>query len=57
MKKRQFALAMALLSISSTLCLRLMRSVGEKLARDGEPGLPLRKGEKSDKAADEAQEK
>lgn len=34
MARRQIALAVALLSLSSTLCLRLMKKVGEKMERE-----------------------
>ena len=34
MGRRQIALAVALLSLSSTLCLHLMKKVGEKLERE-----------------------
>lgn len=34
MVRRQIALAVALLGLSSTLCLRLMKKVGEKMERE-----------------------
>ena len=36
MKKKEFAVAVALLSASSALCLRLMKKVDEKLRREKE---------------------
>lgn len=36
MGRRQIALALTLLSISSTLCIKVMQKVGEKLKKDQE---------------------
>ena len=36
MKKKEFAVAVALLSASSALCLRLMKKVGERLKKQQE---------------------
>ena len=36
MKKKEFAIAVALLSASSALCLRLMKKVGERLKKQQE---------------------
>ena len=36
MRKKEFAIAVALLSASSALCLRLMKKVGERLKKQQE---------------------
>ena len=36
MGRRQIALALTLLSLSSTLCIKVMKKVGEKLKKDQE---------------------